>query len=158
METCDCLVVGGGPAGSSCARALVLAGLDVVVLDKANFPRDKICAGWITPAVVDELELDLADYRCERTLQPITGFRTGVIGGRPVCTQYDRPVSYGIRRCEFDHYLLARAGARLRLGAPLRSLRREQDQWIVNDGIQAPVVVGAGGHFCPVARLMSPPE
>jgi geranylgeranyl reductase family protein len=158
METCDCLVVGGGPAGSSCARALVQAGLDIAVLDKAIFPRDKICAGWITPAVVDELELDLPDYRRGRTLQPITGFRTGVIGGRPVCTQYDLPVSYGIRRCEFDHYLLARSGARLRLGEPLRSLRREQDLWIVNDGIQAPVVVGAGGHFCPVARLMSPPQ
>jgi geranylgeranyl reductase family protein len=155
MDTCDCLVVGGGPAGSSCARALVRAGLDVLVLDKAVFPRDKVCAGWITPAVVDELELDLADYRRERTLQPITAFRTGLIGGRPVSTQYDRPVSYGIRRCEFDHYLLEYSGARLRLGEPLRNLRREQDMWIVNDEICAPVVVGAGGHFCPVARLMS---
>ena len=44
MEYCDCLVVGGGPAGSSCARALVTAGLDVVVLDKAHFPRDKVYA------------------------------------------------------------------------------------------------------------------
>ena len=62
MDTCDCLVVGGGPAGSSCARALVQAGLDVLVLDKSRFPRDKVCAGWITPAVVDEVELDLTDY------------------------------------------------------------------------------------------------
>ncbi|MGE5193966.1 MAG: NAD(P)/FAD-dependent oxidoreductase [Deltaproteobacteria bacterium] len=155
METCDCLVVGGGPAGSSCARALAQAGLDVLVLDKAVFPRDKVCAGWITPAVVDELELDLADYRRERTLQPITGFRTALIGGRSVYTPYDHPVSYGIRRCEFDHYLLARSGARLRLGEPLETMRREQDQWIVNEAIRAPLVVGAGGHFCPVARLIS---
>jgi geranylgeranyl reductase family protein len=155
MNTCDCLVVGGGPAGSSCARALTRAGLDVLVLDKAVFPRDKVCAGWITPAVVDELELDLADYGRERTLQPITAFRTGLIGGRAVATKYDRPVSYGIRRCEFDHYLLERSGARLRLGEPLESMRREQDTWIVNDDIRTPVVVGAGGHFCPVARLMS---
>src|SRR5262245_14891203 len=99
MDACDCLVVGGGPAGSSCARVLIQAGLDVVVLDKATFPRDKICAGWITPAVVDELDLDLTDYQRERTLQPITGFRTGLIGGPPVSTNYHRPVSYGIRRC-----------------------------------------------------------
>jgi geranylgeranyl reductase family protein len=155
MDTCDCLVVGGGPAGSTCARALVGAGLDVLVLDKADFPRDKVCAGWITPAVVDEVELDLSDYARGRTLQPITGFRTGLIGGRMVATQYGRPVSYGIRRCEFDHYLLARSGARMRLGEPLTSLRRENDRWIVNGEISAPVVVGAGGHFCPVARLMS---
>lgn len=155
MDTCDCLVVGGGPAGSSCARALVQAGLDVLVLDKAAFPRDKVCAGWITPAVVDELEFDLADYGRGRTLQPITGFRTGVIGRRTVATHYGRTVSYGIRRCEFDHYLLARSGARLRLGEPLQSLRREHDLWIANDDIRAPLVVGAGGHFCPVARLLS---
>lgn len=155
METCDCLVVGGGPAGSSCARTLVQSGLDVLVLDKAVFPRDKVCAGWITPAVVQELEIDLDDYRRGRTLQPITGFRTGLIGGRQVSTQYGQAVSYGIRRCEFDHYLLHRSAARLRLGQPLKSLRREQDQWIVNDEIRTPLVVGAGGHFCPVARIVA---
>jgi len=157
MDTCHCLIVGGGPAGSSCARALVRAGLDVLVLDKAAFPRDKVCAGWITPAVVQELELDLDDYRRERTLQPITGFRTGLIGGRQVATKYNRVVSYGIRRCEFDHYLLARSGARMQLGQSFKSLRRDQDQWIVNEEIRTPLVVGAGGHFCPVARQVAQP-
>src|SRR5262249_2742540 len=108
MDTCDCLVVGGGPAGSTCARALVRRGLDVLVLGRAEFPSAKVGAGWITPAVVDEVELDLSDYARGRTLQPITGFRTGLIGGRTVATHYGRAVSYGIRRCEFDHYLLAR--------------------------------------------------
>lgn len=155
--TCDCLVVGGGPSGSSCARALVHSGRDVLVLDKAGFPRDKVCAGWITPTIVEELDIDLDDYRSARTLQPITGFRTGLIGGRQISTQYVRVVSYGIRRCEFDHYLLARSGARLRLGEPFKCLRREQDHWIVNDEIRTPLVVGAGGHFCPVARQVANP-
>jgi len=154
METCDCLVVGGGPAGSSCARELVRSGLDVLVLDKAVFPRDKVCAGWITPAVVGELDLDLADYRSERTLQPITGFRTGLLEGPTISTGYGHAVSYGIRRCEFDHYLLERSGARLRLGEPLESLRRDENQWVVNDSIRTPVLIGAGGHFCPVARAL----
>src|SRR5438034_8817232 len=99
METCDCLIVGGGPAGSSCARALAAAGFDVIVLDKAEFPRDKVCAGWITPAVVDELQIDLDDFQRGRTLQPITGFRTSLIDGPQIDTTYDRVVSYGIRRC-----------------------------------------------------------
>lgn len=156
--TCDVLVVGGGPAGSSCARELTRAGLDILVLDKSDFPRGKVCAGWITPAVVQELEIDLVEYARDRVLQPITGFRTGLIRGRPVSTRYGRPVSYGIRRCEFDHYLLARSGARLRLGEPLKYLRREDDRWVVNDGIRTPIVVGAGGHFCPVARLVAGEE
>lgn len=155
MESCDILIVGGGPAGSSCARALHAAGVDVLVLDKAQFPRDKVCAGWITPAVVDELQIDVKEYGQGRVLQPITGFRTSLLGGAEVTTTYDHPVSYGIRRCEFDHYLLERSGARLNLGTPLESLRRDGDHWIVNDEIAAPVIVGAGGHFCPVARMLT---
>ena len=86
METCDVIIVGGGPAGSSCAWKLRDAGLEVVVVDRASFPRDKVCAGWITPAVVEELQLDLADYRRDRILQPITGFVTGLIGGGELTT------------------------------------------------------------------------
>ena len=55
MITCDSLIVGGGPAGSACAGRLRAGGLDVLVLDRKTFPRDKTCAGWITPQVIDEL-------------------------------------------------------------------------------------------------------
>jgi flavin-dependent dehydrogenase len=130
------------------------AGADVVVIDRATFPRDKVCAGWVTPAVVAALALDTEDYRRGRTFQPITAFRTGRIDvrARDVETRYERPVSFGIRRCEFDHYLLCRSGAEVRPATPLESLRREGGRWIVNDEIESPVLVGAGGHFCPVAR------
>ena len=153
-ETCDVLVVGGGPAGSACAWHLRRAGLDVLVIDKQVFPRNKVCAGWITPAVVESLELDLDDYAQGRVLQPIRGFRIGTIGGAEAETRYDRAVSYGIRRCEFDDYLLRRSGARLALGEPFKSMTREGGAWRVNDGIRTPLVVGAGGHFCPVSRRL----
>lgn len=158
MDRCDVLVVGGGPAGSSCARRLVRAGFDVVVLDKARFPRDKVCAGWITPAVVRALELDLDEYGRHLTLQPFTGFRTGPFGRESQLIDFGTPISYGIRRCEFDHYLLTRSGARVMAGQPLKDLRRAPDGWIANGSIQAAVVVGAGGHFCPVARRLNPRE
>ncbi|MBC7781658.1 MAG: NAD(P)/FAD-dependent oxidoreductase [Proteobacteria bacterium] len=154
MQSTDVLIVGGGPAGSTCARALVKRGLVVTVLDKSPFPRDKVCAGWITPAVVDTLGLDLDEYRATgaRTLQAITAFRTGLIGGEAVGTRYSRVVSHGIRRSEFDHYLLARSGARMRLGEPMRTVKRDDSGWIVNDELRARVLIGAGGHFCPIAR------
>ena len=155
MTRCDVLIVGGGPAGSTCARRLTRAGCDVVVLDKAAFPRDKVCTGWITPAVVRALELDLAAYGEGRTLQPFTGFQTGPMDGDLLVTDFQRPISYGIRRCEFDDYLLRRSGARLHLRQPLRSLRRAGEEWIANDVVRAPVVIGAGGHFCPVARQLT---
>lgn len=152
MHTCDALIVGGGPAGSTCAGKLVRQGMRVTVLDKAQFPRNKVCAGWITPAVVDALQLDTAAYAKACVLQPITAFRTGLIHGGELETRYARAVSYGIRRCEFDHYLLQRCGAHLRLGEALKSLERRGGRWIVNDAIETPLLIGAGGHFCPVAR------
>jgi flavin-dependent dehydrogenase len=155
MESFDAVIVGGGPAGSTCAWQLRRAGLSVCVLDRAIFPRDKICAGWITPAVVDVLELDLDEYRRGRVFQPITAFRTGLIGTAEAETRYGEPVSFGIRRCEFDHYLLQRSAARLRCGEPLSDLRRIGREWIVNHNISTPLVIGAGGHFCPVARWLN---
>jgi len=126
-----------------------------VVMDKATFPRDKVCAGWITPQVVEDLHFDIDDYRRTRTFQPITGFRVGVIdAGRAIEVSYDNPVSFGIRRCEFDHYLLQRSNARLLLGQPANVIRRDGAAWIVNETIRAKLLVGAGGHFCPVARLL----
>lgn len=151
VERCDVLVVGGGPGGSSCARALRQSGLDAVVLDRERFPRHKVCAGWITPPVLEELEIDAADYRKERVMQPLRGFRVSRVGGAEAAADRGGVVSYGIRRCEFDHYLLARSGARLRLGEPIRTLARDGDGWRVND-LHARALVGAGGHFCPVAR------
>jgi flavin-dependent dehydrogenase len=126
----------------------------VLVIDKQAFPRDKVCAGWITPAVVESLELDLDDYAKGRVMQPIRGFRIGTIGGAEAETRYDKAVSFGIRRCEFDHYLLRRSAARLALGEAVRSIVREDGGWLVNDRIRTPLVVGAGGHFCPVSRML----
>jgi geranylgeranyl reductase family protein len=154
MDSCDVLIVGGGPAGSTCAWQLKKAGLDVLVIDKQAFPRDKVCAGWVTPAVFESLQFDAEDYAQGRVLQPIRGFRTGVIGGAAGETRYGRAVSFGIRRCEFDDYLLRRSRARLRLGEPVRSMVRMGGAWLVNDEIRTPLVIGAGGHFCPVARAL----
>jgi len=156
MDAYDALVVGGGPAGSSCARRLADAGVAVAVLDRARFPRDKVCAGWITPAVVEALTLDLDDYARAHTLQPFTGFRTGTFDGPLRLVDFGRPISYGIRRCEFDRYLLERSGATLVTGGALKEMRRDGDAWIVNETIRARVIVGAGGHFCPVARTLNP--
>ena len=45
----DVLVVGAGPAGSACAQALARAGLDVVLVDQHDFPRDKVCGDGLIP-------------------------------------------------------------------------------------------------------------
>lgn len=151
----DVLIVGGGPAGSSLAWALRDSGLEIAIMDKAEFPRQKICAGWVTPAVMQELDVDLEDYARGRVLQPITGFRIGQLGRKLVKSDYSGDiVSYGIRRIEFDDYLLQRSQARLITSEPFRQMERTDHGWRVNDDIEARIVVGAGGHFCPVARAI----
>jgi len=154
MYDCDVLMVGGGPAGSSCAWKMKDSGLQVAVLDRAVFPRDKVCGGWITPEVFRLLEINVEEYRQQASLQEITGFRVGSIGEQPVSVSYPSPVSYGIRRREFDAYLLSRSGAQRFEGQALEHLERSEGVWLVNSQIRARVVVGAGGHFCPVARCM----
>jgi len=61
----EVIVVGGGPAGASTAHALAREGVDVLILDRAKFPRDKICAEYLSPQgarilsdmnVLDEIE------------------------------------------------------------------------------------------------------
>jgi len=154
MDFCDVLIVGGGPAGSSCAWGLRESGLDTLVIDRCKFPRHKLCGGWITPLVLEALAIVPEAYAPGRVLQAITGFRLSCLEERQVEIRYGRTISYGIRRCEFDEYLLRRCGARVREGVTLSSMVRTSDGWIVNGEIQARVVVGAGGHFCPVSRYL----
>jgi flavin-dependent dehydrogenase len=148
------VIVGGGPAGSSCACALRDSGLEVMIVDRARFPRNKLCGGWITPLVLDELEITPDDYALGRTLQPITGFRLSAIGGPQVQVGGTDVVSYGIRRCEFDEYLLRRSGARIREGVTLTAIEPIDNGWLLNREIRARMLVGAGGHFCPVGRYL----
>ena len=155
MQRVDVLVVGGGPAGSSCAWALRRRGVSVALLDRQRFPRDKVCAGWITPPVLEALEIAPEDYaKTGRVIQPIRGFAVSQRGGDVARADCGAVVSYGIRRCEFDDYLLARSDAQLALGEALERPRRDADgSWVVND-LRARWLVGAGGHFCPVARAL----
>jgi geranylgeranyl reductase family protein len=151
----DAIVVGGGPGGSTAAWRLARAGARTLVVDAARFPRVKLCAGWVTPAVWRTLELDPAAY--PRTIQPFATATLELDDGTHA-TRWDHTVSYGIVRREFDAFLLDRAraaGAVVREGARVGAVERHGARIdVVADGetFHAPLVVGAGGHHCPVAR------
>ncbi|MGC8120619.1 geranylgeranyl reductase family protein [Marinobacter sp. VGCF2001] len=152
MDYYDIIIVGAGPAGATLAHSLEDTGKRVLIIDKESFPRDKTCAGWVTPAVMQSLGIDPVDYGKGRTLQPIRRFRIGMIGQDAVENDHGDIVSYGIRRCEFDAFLLDRAGCEKQLATPVKSIKRSNGNWVINGHWQAPLLIGAGGHFCPVAR------
>ena len=116
----------------------------------------KALAGWVTPGVFRMLELDPAEYSAGgRTCQAIRGFVVGREGGHAVQTRFPDVVSHGICRCEFDAFLLERSGARVDSGGPVRSIHRDAAGWVLDETYRAPLLIGAGGHFCPVARVLA---
>jgi geranylgeranyl reductase family protein len=153
----DVIVVGGGPGGSTAAWRLAKAGLRPLVLDAAVFPRVKICAGWVTPEALRDLEVDPDKYPL--TIQPFDACVLEFDGARHE-TGWRRPASYGIIRSEFDLYLLERAaaaGADVRWGIRVTEVEQGPDGVTVltdRGRFEAPLVIGAGGHRCPVARAL----
>ena len=157
MASWEAIVVGGGPGGSTAAWRLALTGVRTLVLDAAVFPRVKICAGWVTPAALTDLELDPEKYPL--TIQGFAACALAYRGARHE-TRWRRPASYGIIRREFDQYLLERAaaaGADVRDGIRVRAVAAGAESVRVETdagAYEAAVVIGAGGHRCPVAQSL----
>ncbi len=150
METVDVLIVGGGPAGSTCARFLTRAGAEVVIVDAAEFPRVKLCAGWLSEPVWDTLRIRPTDYPAG--LWPWRKCHIYYRGRQYSASQR----GYFIRRYEFDDYLLRTSGARLVLGHRVKSVVRDGHTIVVDDRWRAHHIVGAGGTHCPVGRALFP--
>jgi len=143
MIDAEVIIVGGGPAGSSCAWKLKKAQKDVLILDKQEFPRQKLCAGWITPKVVNHLKIDLKTY--PHSLITLDGLIFHVHGITiPVRTR-----QYAIRRYEFDNWLLKRSEARL-YHHDVKQIRIDRGSYIIDDAFRCKYLVGAGGTYCPV--------
>lgn len=71
----DVVIVGAGPAGSTAAAHLAQAGFDVALLEKASFPRDKICGDALTPRAVRETQRLGIPTRAEDGWHPNRGLR-----------------------------------------------------------------------------------
>ncbi len=145
MQETDALIIGGGPAGSTCAWKLRQAGVDVLVLDRASFPRTKLCAGWITPEVVDDLEFDIDAYPHSFMSFDKLHFHFKHFNFSKKTTQHS------IRRIEFDDFLLKRSGAPVHEHR-VKKIERHNGSYVVDDLYRCKYLVGAGGTRCPVYR------
>jgi menaquinone-9 beta-reductase len=147
MRSVEVLIVGGGPAGSSAAWRLRAAGADVLLLDRERFPRLKLCAGWITPEVVRELEMDLDAYPHRLLTFPRLRVHYGRLSLPLPCVQHS------IRRFEFDAWLLERSGVAVEQHN-VRDIIPDGDGYIVDGEYRCRYLVGAGGTRCPVYRQL----
>lgn len=147
MRVADAIVVGGGPGGSTCAWKLVEAGLDVLVLDRAAFPRPKLCAGWVTPEALADLDLDPGDYPHGLLTFERLRVHWKWLSAAPATRQHS------IRRFEFDAFLLERSGADV-LEHRVADIRRDGEDFVVDEAFRCRYLVGAAGTRCPVYRAL----
>ena len=145
MRSCEVLIVGGGPAGSTAAWQLRCAGADVLVLDRERFPRLKLCAGWITPEVVRELEMDLEAYPHRLLTFPRLRVHCGRLHIPVPCVQHS------IRRFEWDAWLLERSGAPVEQHN-VRHIAADGESFVIDGQFRCRWLIGAGGTRCPVYR------
>ncbi|WP_307864616.1 geranylgeranyl reductase family protein [Allobranchiibius sp. CTAmp26] len=176
-ETADVIVVGAGPGGSSVAAYLAMAGLDVLLLEKTHFPREKVCGDGLTPRAVRELvSLGIAMPEDDGWIKN-KGLR--IIGGG-MRLQLDWPDNasfppYGLVRTrqDFDDILARHAvkqGAQLRQGVNVVAPVRGSNGHIVGveakemgvDGratgatmsYRAPLVIAADGNSSRLSLAM----
>src|SRR5215469_2248522 len=177
----EVVIVGGGPAGASTAWMLARAGIDVLVLERARFPRDKPCAEYVSPeasrilaelGVLHELETSGAAQLAGMLVRAPSGvsFRGDFAAGHGFQGFRDRGLA--LRRPIFDTVLLRRAqaaGARVIEEASVTDVVRDargrvvgvQARQSASNGhrpstytIGAHVVVGADGLRSVVARRL----
>src|SRR5512142_1078946 len=90
----DIIVVGAGPAGSTCASLLSERGLNVLLLDKANFPRDKICGDCINPRAWQYFDLlGVSEMLRTQHLQSLKSVRVANVAGENFVVALDPPSS-----------------------------------------------------------------
>jgi menaquinone-9 beta-reductase len=166
MKDFDAAIVGAGPAGSATAIALAQRGYAVVLVDKQQFPREKLCGDFVNPInwpIFRELGVE------ERVLnQPhakVTGFRltscSGAEAESPFSTENQRMVGLGIRRAQLDQLLLERAGeagATIRTDCRIERLLRSGQEWrfetSTHETWRARLLVGADGRNSWIAHRL----
>jgi len=162
MEVVDVAIVGGGPAGSSCAAFCAVAGLRVALIEREKFPREKVCGDCVNPAclsVLNRLGLGHEIQKSPHAIAEAVDFIS--INGRTVRATFQEGARIiNIKRSIFDHCLLERArelGAQVHEEATVVSLARTRERgWkidIVRDTFRTRVLVGADGRNSTVARL-----
>lgn len=172
----EVIVVGGGPAGASTAWALAREGVDVLVLDRAKFPRDKICAEYLSPqasrilsdmGVLDEIERSNPGHLAGMSVRAPNGF----IANGEFASNHGfhgfRDKGLAVRRTILDDIVLrgARAaGARIEESVRVTDVTRDVAARVngvsamANDGqpctLRARYVVGADGLRSVIGRRL----
>lgn len=150
----DIIVVGAGPAGSLAAYTLAAEGIKVILLEKNQFPRYKVCGGGLTHKILSEIPFDLSSV-IETTIHSFR-FSSSYIH---VFTRHSPdPLIYCTMRSNLDDFLLKKAagkGADVRMGQQVISFVQDDSGVTVTtrtSSFRARLLIGAEGASGIVAR------
>ncbi|HLM93820.1 MAG TPA: geranylgeranyl reductase family protein [Gaiellaceae bacterium] len=152
MKRYDAIVVGAGPAGSTAAYRLACAGANVLLLDRAHFPRDKPCGGGVTGRAARLLPL---------SIEPVVEHVVAAVDlrlsyGSTFARASGEPLVYMTQRKRLDHFLVQKAveaGAELREGVKVGDLE-VRPSGVSVEGVEADVLIGADGVNGVTARAL----
>src|SRR5207244_2937001 len=168
----DVLVVGGGPAGASTAWHLARAGVDVLVVDRARFPRPKPCAEYLSPQASRMLSaMGVLDSVEQSGAAKLAGIRVRAPCGKTLQGDFNAPTGFqpfrdrgwSVRREVLDAILLDRAraaGARVCEGARVTDVIQDDHgrvrgvQLLDGARVRARFVIGADGLRSVIARRL----
>jgi geranylgeranyl reductase family protein len=170
MPNVDVAIVGAGPAGSAAAITLARNGYSVALLDKAKFPREKLCGDFLNPINWPLLrELGVNADVLSRPHEKIATFRLTTSSGEE--TEFPIPrgndgtsFGLGLRRYDLDYVLLQKAereGAQVLQGCRATNLLLKSKNWClgfehsaVYEELSAKVLIAADGRNSWVAHRL----
>lgn len=164
MDLYDVAVIGGGPAGSSCAAFCAAAGIRAILIEREKFPREKVCGDCLNPECWPILRRLGVDQHLRVAPHAVLDW-VEFVSLRNHRIRLDLPHEengeIAIKRSVFDSILLGRArelGTEICEATTLTAISEKSGKWNLSLGadtqIRAPILVAADGRNSTVARLL----
>ncbi len=156
----DILIVGAGPAGAACAAFCARRGLKTLVVEKAVFPRDKVCGDCLNPSCWPVLDrLGVSDRVLALPHSKLAEVEFISIGGRSVKFPLKASArgEIAVKRSLFDRALLQHAiesGAEVRQGEAVTAVEKGWKVRVGDEVIESRILVAANGRNSSVARML----
>jgi menaquinone-9 beta-reductase len=161
----DIVILGAGPAGCACALALRNSGLQVALIDKAIFPRDKICGDAIPGASFNTLqkiqEKALDDWQQFANKQGIRESKLFAANGKHISIEWSKQ-AFNSKRVHWDDFLLQQVqqhtNTTVLLGKTITRIKRDEHKILITmaDGqaLQTNLIIGCDGAYSFVKRSL----